>query len=102
MADDSEGEDKEQKNEDKTELAIEFYGMRATPREQRRQQWGGPVQHRAQMQAEESESESESEGDEFDTFDESAYETNTDDYTWAMPVDYGSFINESAAYRPTQ
>jgi|TARA_B110000305_G_C19424469_1_gene632784 hypothetical protein len=54
------------------------------------------------MRAEESESESESEGDEFDTFDESAYETNTDDYTWAMPVDYGSFINESAAYRPTQ
>ena len=53
------------------------------------------------MKVEESESESEEDGDEFDTFDESAYETNTDDYSWAYPVDYGNFINESASYRPT-
>jgi hypothetical protein len=54
------------------------------------------------MKVEESESESEEDGDEFDTFDESAYETNTDDYAWAQPVDYGNFINESAAYRPRE
>lgn len=32
MENDSENEDKEQKDKDKTELAIEFYGMRIAPR----------------------------------------------------------------------
>lgn len=85
------------------QATIEFYGMRVAPKYQRLHQWGSrPLHHHAQMRVEESESESDEESDENDTFDESAYETNTDDYTWAMPVDYGSFINESAYYRPTQ
>lgn len=69
---DDEAEDKQQKDEDKTELAINYYGMRLAPREQRLHQWGSF--HQAQMKAEASESESESEGDENDTFDETPYE----------------------------
>ena len=86
MEHDSEEEDKQQKEQDKTDLAmqstIEYYGMRVAPRYQRLHQWGSkPIHHRAQMRVEENESESDGESDENDSFDEQPYETNTDDYT---------------------
>ena len=61
-------------DEDKTSLAINRYGMRLAPREQRLHQWGRL--HQAQMKVEARESESENEADENDTFDETPYADN--------------------------